>query len=110
VAPIPAAQSLEMMSLSLVIAGIFIAPTAAASYVLVDSVSPRGCRTEAFTWMSTAVAAGGALGSVAGGALIDSYGVHASLVFAAIICGVGALLVTSTGNLLVAARTNRNRE
>jgi hypothetical protein len=37
------------MSLSLVIAGLFIAPTAAASYVLVDLVSPRGCLTEAST-------------------------------------------------------------
>jgi MFS family permease len=81
------------IGLLLALSGLFVAPTAAASYVLIDLVSPPGCRTEAFTWMSTAVAAGAALGSVIGGALIDYASVQATLVFAAVSCAAGAAAV-----------------
>jgi predicted MFS family arabinose efflux permease len=100
VAPIMVAQSIPMMGLLLAGAGVFIAPAAAASYVLLDVVSPRACRTEAFTWMTTAVAAGGALGSAAGGSVIDNYGVGASLVLAALSCAAGALALTAKCDLL----------
>jgi predicted MFS family arabinose efflux permease len=93
IAPLLLARSLATMGLLLAVAGLFVAPTAAASYVLVDLVSPRGYRTEAFTWMSTAVAAGGALGSAVGGALTDYASVEATLLFAVASCGAGAAAV-----------------
>ena len=34
------------------------------SYVLVDRISPPAARTEAFAWISTAVACGSALGGI----------------------------------------------
>jgi MFS family permease len=93
VAPLLLARSLATMGLLLVVAGLFVAPTAAASYVLVDLVSPRGYRTEAFTWMSTAVAAGGALGSAVGGVLVDYASVEVTLLFAVASCVAGAAAV-----------------
>jgi MFS family permease len=90
VAPLLLARSLATMLLLLVVAGLFVAPTAAASYVLVDLVSPGGCRTEAFTWLSTAVAAGGALGSAVGGVLVDYASVEGTLLFAVLSCIGGA--------------------
>jgi MFS family permease len=93
IAPLLLARSLTAMGLLLVVAGLFVAPTAAASYVLIDLVSPDGYRTEAFTWMSTAVAAGGALGSTVGGALTDYASVEATLLFAVASCGAGAAAV-----------------
>lgn len=46
-APLFVARSFLVMGLLLVVAGLFIALTAAASYALIDLVSPRGARTEA---------------------------------------------------------------
>jgi predicted MFS family arabinose efflux permease len=59
--------------------------------------------------MSTAVAAGSALGSAAGGVLIDSHGVHAAFAFAAISCGLGAAAVTSTRRSLIAVGASGTR-
>jgi MFS family permease len=100
VAPLLLARSLATMALLLVVAGLFVAPTAAASYVLVDLVSPRGCRTEAFTWMSTAVAAGGALGSALGGVLVDRASVEVALLFAVVSCTLGAAAVFAARDAL----------
>ncbi|HEX6701795.1 MAG TPA: MFS transporter [Gaiellaceae bacterium] len=93
IAPLLLARSLATMGLLLAVAGLFVAPTAAASYVLVELVSPHGYRTEAFTWMSTAVAVGGALGSTIAGALTDHASVEATLLFAVVSCGAGATAV-----------------
>jgi predicted MFS family arabinose efflux permease len=100
VAPIMVAQSVPMVGLLLAGAGVFIAPTSAASYILLDVVCPSACRTEAFTWMSTAVPAGGAVGSAAGGSVIDNYRVGTSLVMAAVSCDAAALALTAKRDLL----------
>jgi MFS family permease len=100
VAPLLLARSLATMGLLLVVAGLFVAPTAAASYVLVDLVSPRGCRTEAFTWMSTAVAAGGALGSAIGGVLVEYASVEGTLLFAVVSCIGGAAAAFAANDAL----------
>ena len=49
------------------VAGLFIAPSAAASFSLVGRLAPPGAVTEAFTWLSTGVTAGFALGGVVAG-------------------------------------------
>jgi predicted MFS family arabinose efflux permease len=90
VAPLALARSIGQMGLLLVVAGAFVAPTATASYVLVDLVASVGSRTEAFTWMSTAVAAGTAIGSAAGGTLAEYVGVGAALGFAGGAAAAGA--------------------
>ncbi|GHJ43258.1 hypothetical protein Cs7R123_06000 [Catellatospora sp. TT07R-123] len=56
-------------------AGLFLTPVAAASYVLVNDTTPSANRTEAFTWLSTALAVGGAAGSALAGATVDRLGI-----------------------------------
>ena len=59
--------------------GLFIAPSAAASFSLVGRLAPEGAVTEAFTWLSTAVTAGFAAGGVIAGLLVEHVSVDAAL-------------------------------
>ena len=61
-APLALAGSVPVMIVLLLVAGLFIAPSAAASFALVGRLRPRGRFTEAFTWLSTGVTAGFAFG------------------------------------------------
>jgi MFS family permease len=89
-APLLLVRSFAQIAVVLVVGGLFIAPTAAASYVLIDLVSPRHTRTEAFAWMSTAVAVGGAVGSSTAGLITEQFGVMAALTFCVTSAAAGA--------------------
>ena len=102
-APAVLAATIEQAALLLALSGVFLAPTAAASYVLMDSVSdPRG-RTEAFTWMSTAVAAGTAIGAAAAGITTQALGVTAALLLAFLAVTAAALAAVALSDTLFAA-------
>ena len=73
------AGSVPVMIVLLLVAGVFIAPSAAASFSLVGRLAPAGAVTEAFTWLSTAVTAGFATGSLAAGLLVQHVSVDAAL-------------------------------
>jgi MFS family permease len=90
-APVVFAASLGQAAVTLAASGVFIAPTAAASYVLVDRVTRPDRRTEAFTWMSTAVACGTALGSAGGGLATQLLDVRAALLLAFASVAIAAL-------------------
>jgi MFS family permease len=90
-APLLLVRSVVQIAVVLVLAGLFIAPTAAASYVLIELVSPRHTRTEAFAWMSTAVAVAVAIGSSTSGLITERFGVRAALAFAVASAGAGAV-------------------
>jgi predicted MFS family arabinose efflux permease len=94
------AASVAQMGVVVILAGLFIAPTAAASYVLIDLVSIDGTRTEAFTWMSTAVAAGTAVGAALGGAIVEQVGITATLAFAGASSLGSAAVALVSGRLL----------
>jgi MFS family permease len=64
------------------IAGLALAPSAAAGYLVVDHVAPPGTATEATTWVMTANVAGGALGAAIGGIVVQDVSVRAALVLA----------------------------
>jgi MFS family permease len=55
----------------LVVAGAAIAPAFGLANAMVDSVTPPGTATEAFTWLTTGLALGLAVGSAVGGVLAD---------------------------------------
>jgi predicted MFS family arabinose efflux permease len=74
----------------MVIAGLALAPSAAAGYLVVDHVAPPGTVTEATTWVMTANVAGGALGAALGGIVVQDVSVRAGLILAC----VGPLLGT----------------
>ena len=57
---IPAAGSVVALGAVLLLAGAAIAPTEATIYAMVDYAAPAGTMTEAFAWLATAMAVGGA--------------------------------------------------
>jgi MFS family permease len=73
------ADSIPVMVVLLLVAGLFIAPSAAASFTLVGRLSPAGAVTRAFGWISTAVTAGFAAGGALSGALVQGVSVDAAL-------------------------------
>ncbi|MBQ0986345.1 MFS transporter [Streptomyces sp. F63] len=72
--------------------GLSIAPALVTGYTLVESLVPAAVRTEAFTWLTGAVALGQALAATASGRLADVFGANAG--FTVPLAGTGlALLV-----------------
>lgn len=88
--PLLLASSTWSMVVLMAIAGLALAPSAAAGYLVVDHVAPPGTVTEATTWVMTANVAGGALGAALGGIVVQDVSVRAALVLAC----VGPLLGT----------------
>jgi MFS family permease len=86
------APSLPVMCLLMLIAGIPIAPSFAASYGLIGELAVPGTTTEAFAWLGTAVVAGVALGTSFGGFAVEQFGLPGAFAFAAPCAGVAALL------------------
>jgi MFS family permease len=73
-AVLAAGESLLVLGGLLMIAGLGIAPLFAASYGLVGGLALPGTATEAFAWMSTAIAGGAAAGAAVAGPLVDAGG------------------------------------
>jgi predicted MFS family arabinose efflux permease len=90
---IPAAGSVVALGGVLLLAGSTIAPTEATIYAMVDRATPAATMTEAFAWLATAMAVGGAVGAASAGLLVDRAGPTAGFALAA---GGGALAVLIT--------------
>jgi MFS family permease len=74
------ADSNLAMALLLAIAGLSIAPAAAITFTLIGKLAPPEAMTEAFTWISTGVIAGFALGGAAAGVIVENAGVSTALI------------------------------
>ena len=72
------------------VAGLCVAPSMITSFTLVELLVPAVVRTEAFTWLTGAVALGQAAGSMAAGQLTDGFGAGAG--FLAPLAGTGLAL------------------
>ncbi|MGW2054476.1 MFS transporter [Streptomyces sp. NPDC001840] len=72
--------------------GLCIAPALITGYTLVESLVPASVRTEAFTWLTGAVALGQAAAVTAAGQLADAHGASAG--FAVPLAGTVAALAT----------------
>ncbi|MER5890027.1 MFS transporter [Streptomyces sp. NPDC001941] len=59
------------------VVGLCMAPALITGYTLVESLVPASARTEAFTWLTGAVALGQAAAVTVAGRLADGYGSHA---------------------------------
>ncbi|GAA4793757.1 MFS transporter [Streptomyces sanyensis] len=86
------AQSAALLGALGLVVGLCIAPTLITGYTLVDSLVPATARTEAFTWLTGAVALGQAAGVTAAGRLADGYGSSAGFVVP--LAGTALALVT----------------
>jgi MFS family permease len=89
-----------LLGLFLFIGGASIAPTFGALYALAAAESAAGRQTEAFGWLSTGFQAGGALGAITGGAIVQVSGSRV-----AFCVGAGAILV---GALVMARWSQRS--
>jgi MFS family permease len=76
------------IALLLLVAGSAIAPTFVCENGMLDKLAPRGTLTEAFTWISTGLIGGIALGSALGGAITEA----ASPGTAMLVLGSGGLV------------------
>ena len=75
---------LYVLAALLLLAGGAIAPSFGLAYGLVDTAAPEGTVTEAFTWLTTGIAAGLAGGSALAGVLAEGPGAGAGFVLAAV--------------------------
>ncbi|HVM69086.1 MAG TPA: MFS transporter [Gaiellaceae bacterium] len=98
-APLVLAPSLATLGLLAFVAGLPIAPAITGAYALIDGVARRGTAAEAFAWISTAVSLGVALGTAAGGSLVDLVGVDGAFGLACAAAAGGALLVAAAPGL-----------
>ncbi|MCJ1712899.1 hypothetical protein ACLBWP_13620 [Microbacterium sp. M1A1_1b] len=65
------ARSLVPFAVGLAILGVFLAPSLVTGYLVGDAIVPERSRTEASTWVNTAVNLGAAMASAVAGVLID---------------------------------------
>jgi MFS family permease len=84
--------SLISLDAGMLVAGLTISPTLIAGYGLIERQAPRARRTEAMTWLSSAIAVGVATGSSICGRIIDTAGPRWGYGFAAL---MGVIAVTT---------------
>ena len=92
----------------LLVAGAAIAPTEASLYAMVDNAAPDGTITEAFAWLATAMAVGGAVGAAGAGIVADRAGPAAAFALAGG-AGVLALLTSMLRSRTIGASSSRGR-
>lgn len=100
--PLMLAPALGWMLLLAALAGLFLAPTLACAFLVVDRHAPAGTVTEAFSWVVTAMGVGAAMGTAAAGLAAQRGGTAAGFAVCAV-CGAVALAVLlSTSRILTA--------
>ncbi|KIZ19037.1 MFS transporter [Streptomyces natalensis] len=72
--PLWTATAVPLLAAIGLVVGLCIAPALISGYTLVDSLVPAAARTEAFTWLTGAVALGQAASSSMAGQLTDRFG------------------------------------
>ncbi|GAA3191085.1 MULTISPECIES: MFS transporter [Streptomyces] len=71
--PLWALTAVPLLAANGLAIGLCIAPALITGYTLVESLVPAGARTEAFTWLTGAVALGQAAAATSAGRLADAY-------------------------------------
>ncbi|GAA0378324.1 MFS transporter [Streptomyces olivoreticuli] len=102
--PLLLVPGVVMMTVLAGVAGIFLAPSLACAFVVVDRHALRGTVTEAFSWLVTSFGVGAAMGTALAGPAVEGGGVAAGFVVA--VCGGFAALLV----LVLARRSLRAPE
>ncbi|MEU3557205.1 MFS transporter [Streptomyces fragilis] len=98
--PLIAMPAPAPMTLLAALAGVFLAPTIACAFVLVDRHAPRGTVTEAFSWLVTTFTVGSSVGTGIAGPVLESLGTRAGFAVPAVAGTVSlAVLLASRGVL-----------
>lgn len=88
-------NSMLAMGLLMGIAGLALAPSAAAGFLLIDQIAPAGTSTEAYTWVVTANVSGTAIGAAVSGALVQHGDIRWALVLAVAGPALGTVIAVS---------------
>jgi hypothetical protein len=91
----PSAAALVAIGATLSVAGLFVTPLAATSYMLIEKTTAPDHRTEALAWLSTSQATGNAAGAALAGTLTGSAGPAISLAILPIAIGLTTLIARS---------------
>ncbi|GAA3781217.1 MFS transporter [Streptomyces phyllanthi] len=86
------------------LAGVFLAPCIACSFVLVDRHAPSGTVTEAFSWIVTTFTVGHSVGTGLAGPVVESGGALWGFVVPVAAGGAALVVLLVTGRVLVAPR------
>ncbi|GAB2846393.1 MFS transporter [Actinocorallia aurea] len=95
---------LPLMMVLAYLSGVFLAPTLACVFGLVEGLAPEGTVTEAFAWIVAFMTVGVSVGSALAGRIQDEAGTVAALSGAAL-GGLAAVLVCVVGGWLLATRS-----
>lgn len=71
-----ATGSTVALGIALMLSGLVLAPTVGALYERLGTMTPDSVRTEVFGWMGSGAMVGGAIGSAAGGYVVETFGVR----------------------------------
>ena len=100
--PLMLTPGVPAMTALAALAGVFLAPAIACSFIVVDRHAPQGTVTEAFSWLVTTFGVGAAAGTAVAGPAVELGGTAWSFAVAGA-GGVAALLVLlATGRVLAA--------
>jgi MFS family permease len=92
------------MTLLAALAGVFLAPTIACAFVLVDRHAPRGTVTEAFSWLVTTFTVGQSVGTGVAGPVLEVLGTRAGFAVAPVAGAVSLLVLLASRNALATPR------
>jgi hypothetical protein len=87
----------------LLLAGAAIAPTYASVYVMADRAAPKSAMTEAFAWLATAAAVGGAAGAALAGSLVEHAGYASAFGLAGLVGAIAVVCITVRSGLAIRA-------
>lgn len=92
--PLLFAGNMSGLALTVLVAGVFFAPTMIVAMSLVERIVPEQQLTEGMTWLLSGLNAGVALGAAVSGKLVDSFGAHSA--FGTTLCaGLAVALVAA---------------
>lgn len=88
------------MTVLAALAGVFLAPAIACSFIVVDRHAPRGTVTEAFSWLVTTFGVGAAAGTALAGPAVELGGTAQGFAVAGAGGVVALLVLLATGRVL----------
>ncbi|MER5476478.1 MFS transporter [Streptomyces sp. NPDC002734] len=103
-APLIAMPGPTPMTLLAALAGVFLAPTIACAFVLVDRHAPRGTVTEAFSWLVTTFTVGSSVGTGVAGPVLERLGTRAGFAVPAVAGTVSLVVLLASRGVLARPR------
>nr|WP_233221357.1 MFS transporter [Streptomyces carminius] len=102
-APLWAVDSVVPLAVLGLLAGAGIGPSLITGFTLVERLTPPTVRTEAFTWLTGAVALGQAGAATAAGQLVDGFGTNAGFAVPPLVTALALVIVAVLRGRLVPA-------